>query len=121
MELILIVDDDLFFPARLEPLLRAAGFGTRVVEAMDGLDAAVAVERPRAVLINLGSRPDRLAWIKQCKQNAATCNLPVLAYCGHVEVELQRQAREAGADQVAANSAMVERAGEIVRRLLTRE
>ncbi len=95
---LLIVEDNLFFVTRVEAALRSAGHQTRLVSsARDAL--AYADERPDAAVVDLHC-PGALGLIPDLRK----AGIPVAAYCGHAETDLRKQAKEAGASVLLANS-----------------
>ena len=100
---------DLFFQVRITEGLRRLGLtGKRVGGAADitGLsgflvDLSVPVERWRPLIIAAHAAP-----------------VPVLAFGSHMDQERWQQAKLAGADRIVANSQMIERLPDLIRRML---
>lgn len=119
MLVLLLIDDDLFFPARLATRLAPHGVTLRVAD--EGELAPVLEDPPHCVVVNFGAAPERRArFVRQLKQDPRTCQIPVLAFAGHLETELHRLAREAGADKVVANSALSERPLALIEAVIER-
>lgn len=116
---ILLIDDDLFFPARVATRLEPHGVTVRVAD--EGKLAQVLADPPHCVVVNFGATPERRAlFVRQLKQDPRTRGIPVLAFAGHLETELHRRAREAGADKVVANSALSERPLALIEAVIER-
>ena len=76
--------------------------------------------RPVAVLVSLNLRRDNpFDLIRAVKALPAASTLPIMAFAGHVETGKHQQAREAGADKVAANSSVALHLAALLAGLLT--
>ncbi len=95
---ILVLEDNLFFVTRLDAAFRQAGHEVRLASATEEATTALK-ERPDAVVVSLHA-PGALEFVRLASENGT----PVAAYCGHAEVELRRQAKEAGAGVLLSNS-----------------
>lgn len=111
----LIVDDDLFFAARLESALKAAGFSVRSAPRAEAVRAPGA---PQLVIVNLGRDLEGgLAVVRELKKLAPPHRL--LAFLPHVQLAAARKrAQEAGCDVVVANSAISARPVELAQKAL---
>lgn len=117
---VLLVDDDLFFAARILSVLGAAGY--RVDHVTDAASAPTrcAEARPDLALVNLGSRGlDGMEALRGLA--AADPAPPIVAYAPHVRIpDLREAARAAGAVRVVPNSAIASRLVEVIRDALRR-
>lgn len=95
---ILVFEDNLFFVTRLDAALRQAGHEVRLASAAEEANTALK-EGPDAAVVSLHA-PGALEFVRSASENG----IPVAAYCGHAEVELRRQAKEAGAGVLLSNS-----------------
>ncbi|MES2462350.1 MAG: hypothetical protein V4671_17335 [Armatimonadota bacterium] len=119
---LLLVSDDLMFPSRVREGLRPLGYGLTVVGTETAaLEAARRLEAaPDAILVNLTARRyDGPSVVRALKADESTKSIPLLAFAGHVEKEKHAAARDAGADQVAANSSVSMHLSALLSRLLT--
>ena len=117
--LVHLIDDDLFFPAKLTAALAAAGIGVRTFDDGD-IEAAMA-DLPACIVVNWGRAAEaRANFVRNLKATAVTRDIPVLAFAGHLETTLHRLAKEAGADKVVANSAIASRPVQLIEELIAR-
>jgi DNA-binding response OmpR family regulator len=100
--------DDLFFRAKIEATASAAGLGVDFARDGEELAARIGDDGGTIVLVDLGlATGDPIAAIRALKRRSpASC---IVAFGAHRDVEVLARAREAGADQVLARSAFVER------------
>lgn len=119
--ILLLADDGLMFPSRIGEAARPLGYVLRVA-ASPGKVREAAGETPAVILINLNARRfDPNALIQSLKADAATRDLPILAFAGHVERDRHAAARAAGADMTAANSSISLHLPKLLARLLSGE
>lgn len=100
--LVILADDNLFFRAKIESALGAAGYEVTTVTGETQL--AAALERdPRAMLLDVGS--SRLPWREMLRAARERCgaDFPVIGYGPHVDEDLFVRAREAGCTAVHPN------------------
>ena len=102
-------------------------FESKIAATAKQVGASVLIERrPEAVLASLSaarglivdmsvSTGSALQLVRDAK--AARSQLPVIAFLAHVEVELAKQTREAGADEVLPRSEFTARLAEILETL----
>jgi CheY-like chemotaxis protein len=121
---LLVLTDDLFLVPRFEDAARSLGGRARFVgapgdlgvrgaavprrvpltEPLEGAEAElvrrIAADRPSLILVDLTTQAIPWeSWIQVLKTSAATRRIPIVAFGPHVEDELLRRAREAGADE----------------------
>ena len=104
---IAVLVDDLFFSSKISAVSKQVG--SEVVFCRGAAVVPPDVERI-CVDLNAGSF-DAVEEIRKLK---ASHSAPILAYVSHVQVDLKRQAEAAGADEVMARSAFVERLSKIL-------
>ncbi len=113
---VLLVDENLMFTPRVEGQLRRLGFAVETIAPAAAGAARVRQSRPAFVLLNLAARgADPLALARQWRADPELAGLKVLGYAGHKETALLHAAREAGVEQVLANSAVVEHLEAVLR------
>ncbi len=115
---ILLVASDLFFTSRIETAAESSGLEVVYLVQPEQIQSeALAHDAPgqfvhyltktkvRLVIfdLNLATVPWR-EWILAAKKSSQTRNIPIIAFGSHVNVEQQKAAKEAGADQVLAKS-----------------
>ena len=114
--LAIVVEDNLMVSASIQAALAVAGWESRARPATEACLRELVRERPALLLVNLASvRYPGAPFIRSARASPELAGLPILAYCGHVEVELIRAGREAGADRVAANSAVLRDLASLLR------
>ena len=109
--MILAIVDDLLFRSKLEAA--AAQLGVVLAIAADATSVPRNSQPLSRVLIDLNlSRGDSLAMIRELR--SAHRDIPIVAYCSHVQQGLQQQALEAGCTSVLARSAFVQQLPELL-------
>ena len=98
---VLVLEDNLFFVTRLESKLRALGHAPVLASTLSKACELIA-QKPDAVVVDLHA-PGAVDFIGQAKDRS----IPVIAFSGHLEVEIRRQAKAAGADVLLANSELL--------------
>jgi DNA-binding response OmpR family regulator len=100
---ILFVSDDVFFWARIQGLAKSLGRNAVRVGDEATMDAAFQAGGVARVIVDLGSRSvDGLAWAARWKRASPVPQL--VAFGSHVNEAAFAAAREAGFDEVMANS-----------------
>ncbi len=116
---ILVVNDDLFFSTNLASAMKAQGYAVTTCETSDDALRLAREQSPMAICVNLSARRyDPLALAQQLKQDEALRIVPLLGFCGHVEDDKAAQARAAGYDMVAPNSAMAMSLSQVMEKLM---
>jgi len=115
--MLLIAVDDLLFSSKIRAAAKHTGaqiaFARTPAEILQQARAA----RPSAVIFDLDSeRTDPVGTIRSMKADPDLAGITAIGFVSHVRADLVGAAREAGADEVMARSAFVERLGEILRR-----
>ena len=114
----LLLDNDLFFVAKITATLKHAGYATRTARTLDAFTqglAAMPESRPVIALVNTAARGvDWRAGIAAARE----AGVPLIAFGSHVDLETQAEARKAGATRVIANSKLASDLPGIVERAL---
>jgi CheY-like chemotaxis protein len=115
---VVILETDLFFSTRLEDVVHGHGGSPILVETPE--EFVVAVDRyfPLLALVDLQTPGDWEAAIQRSKMRPHTRSIPIYAFGSHVEVDVLKRARQAGADHVWARSKMMEELVDLVARHL---
>ena len=102
---VLAVVNDLFFSAKISGAAKLAGVTLRyVTNEKDLLEKAQA--NPALIVFDLNfSAVEPVRLIGKLKSDPALKTIPLLGYLSHVQTDLQRQAAEAGCDEVMPRSA----------------
>jgi CheY-like chemotaxis protein len=116
---VLLVDDDLFFSARILSVLRKLGCRASCSRVLEEAEERVR-EGQDLVILNFGSaRLGDLAAIRRLREAGAP---KLLAFLSHVKIPAVRDAvLAAGADRIVPNSSVSQRLPEILARLLADE
>lgn len=98
--------DDLFFAAKIRGAAEQAGIRIIFVKRVEDIKPGAGEEKPALIIADLNStRHDPVDIATRLKADATLRTVPLLGFFSHVDVELQRQAREAGFDQTIPRSA----------------
>lgn len=116
---VLLVEKNLFFVASLRPRLEALGYAVRAETAADRIVAAAS--QASAVCINLsGWGLEAMDLIRRLRADPSTRDIRILGYGSHADAQTFEQARQAGCNLVAPNSAMHARLPELLTQLIPR-
>lgn len=101
---IVAVLNDLMFQVKIQQAARRAGLEAVFVQSQqDAL--AQAKENPEVIILDLNhSAAEPLETIAKLKNNVETSKVKLLCYVSHVQVDLQKEARDRGCDMVMARS-----------------
>lgn len=111
---ILLIEDDLFFQARILSALKKRGYPTETAATPEDALAKAQAARPALVILNLAA--PRLGGLDLVRQLKALPDPPrVLTFLSHVLIPAVRdEALAAGADMLCANSAIALRLPDLV-------
>ena len=113
----LLLDNDLFFVAKVRETLRHAGYETRIARHVEGFAQALNEARIAVALVNTQARGiDWSAAIAAARE----VGVPVIAFGAHVDLETQQRAREAGATRVISNARLASDLARIVTDVVAR-
>jgi CheY-like chemotaxis protein len=99
------VVDDMFFISKIRETAKALGVIVSFPRNLDALRATIAEDLPALILVDLHHQNiDALQVATELKGNESLKHVPLLGFFSHVQVDLQRQAVEAGYDQVIPRS-----------------
>ncbi len=102
---VLALVSDLFFVGKIEETARQLGASLHVVPSAERLFAEIQSAAPRLVLIDLNyDAAESPRTIARLKREDSTQSIRVVAFLSHVQEDLARAAREAGADAVLPRS-----------------
>lgn len=112
---ILAAVDNLFFAAKLESAARHAGvklvLARTAEEALEKLCGSI----PQLVILDLNSAACRpIELIRRIRADARLERVPAIGFYSHVQIELERAAREAGCEAVIPRSRFSSRLAEIL-------
>jgi CheY-like chemotaxis protein len=112
---IIAVVDDLFFASKIRGTAEALGVTVNFARNVDAMLQAAHENQPTLIICDLHSqRIDPMELARLLKAHAELRAIPLLGFFSHVQTELQRQAEDAGFDQVIPRSAFSKNLGEIL-------
>ena len=120
--MVLAAIDDLFFLVKVKDAAAKAGLGIEFAKTLESFLDKARTLHPALVVIDLNATNlSPLAMIQELKSNQETNSTQVLAFVSHVQVDLKKQALEAGADRVVARSAFSQNLNAIMAEAASRD
>jgi CheY-like chemotaxis protein len=117
--MVVAVVDDLYFISKLQETARQLDTPLTTVRAADFRLERLRQKKPTLAVFDLNaSSGNSVELIRQLKSDAELKGIPVIAFLSHVQVELERVAREAGCDQVLPRSKFTANLPELLRRFV---
>ena len=104
---IVVLAPDLFFAARFADVIRAQGGQPVIVNTADEFVAAVDFHFPVLALLDLNADAGWEAAVRRLKLRPHTRGVPIIAFGSHVEADILRAARVAGADHAWPRSKLM--------------
>jgi CheY-like chemotaxis protein len=102
---IIAVVDDLFFASKIRGTAEALGVAVSFPRHADGVREVIQRNAPALIICDLQSQKfDPLSLAKTLKADDGTCNIPLIGFLSHVEVDLHTAAEGAGFDRVMPRS-----------------
>jgi len=99
------VVDDMFFISKIRETGKALGIIVNFPRNLDALRSLLAEEVPKLIVVDLQHQKlDAVQLALELKANETIQQVPLLGFFSHVQVDLQRQAMEAGYDEVLPRS-----------------
>jgi CheY-like chemotaxis protein len=112
---VVVAVDDMFFLAKIRASASALGKEIVVARSLEQLDRELCSTPPDLLIIDLNStRLDPLEAIKSLKSRPELRSTPVVGFLSHVQIDLKRNAEEAGCDQVMPRSAFFQNLPQIL-------
>lgn len=113
---VLVAVDDLFFAAKIRATAEHLGVEVSFPRSSDALCVSAAGDAPALIIVDLHlQRYDPFALALRLKTDEALRATPLVGFFSHVQVELQRRARDAGFEHVLPRSAFTKRLPEILQ------
>jgi CheY-like chemotaxis protein len=98
--------EDLFFSTMIESAARQGGMEVKTAVDSSQLDKLLNSTLPGLIILDLNSKACApLAAVSRIKAEARLAGVPVIGFFSHVQVELEKAAKEAGCDRILARSA----------------
>lgn len=99
------VVDDMFFISKIRETGKALGMVVNFPRNLDALRATIAEDVPELILVDLHHQKlDVIQLATELKANETLRGVSLLGFFSHVQVDLQRQAAQAGYDAVVPRS-----------------
>ena len=109
------VVDDLFFAAKIEAVARQIGANLALVGNWSELTVKLEKQAPDLIIVDLNSNSAPIEVVSRLKADPRLAHVPVVGFFSHVQVELERTARQAGCDRILARSAFTLKLPAILR------
>lgn len=107
---------DMFFASKIRGTAEHLNVTVEFARTTDALFDKAKTEVPALVILDLQSdRPDAFEVTARFKSDEQLKSVPIVAFFSHVEVELQRRAKEVGVDSILPRSVFTARLPEILR------
>jgi CheY-like chemotaxis protein len=105
IRIVTAVVDDMFFVSKIRETGKALGIIVNFPRNLDALRAAIGEDLPALILVDLHHQKlDAVKLAGELKANEAVKHIPLFGFFSHVEADLQRQAMQAGYDEVLPRS-----------------
>ncbi len=99
------VVDDMFFISKIRETGKALGMIVNFPRNLDALRASIAEDVPELILVDLHHQKlDAVQLASELKANEKAKDIPLMGFFSHVQADLQRQAVQAGYDEVLPRS-----------------
>jgi len=100
---------NIMFTTRIESVVKGLGYQTRWIDPLMERQSPYIDEinqiKPRLILVDLGiSEIQWDVWIKQVKSKPTTQTIPLVCFFSHMDVDVFKSAKNAGADRVFSRS-----------------
>ena len=102
---VLALTDDLFFSSKISTTADLCDVPIQIVATQEGLIQKAKEKNTKLIIVDLnGLNTQSLKTIQQLKTTANTSHIPILAYYSHIQTDLQKKSREAGATWIIPRS-----------------
>jgi CheY-like chemotaxis protein len=103
------------FAAKVRGTGDATGVNVELVKSLPAALAAARAEIPALIVCDVHAEKfDPMELARQLKADEALRGIPLVGFFSHVNIDLKRQAEEAGFDRVLPRSLFVKKLGEIL-------
>ena len=115
---VLVLADDLFFSSKIASTARLCSVPARLLKTPRELLRNADPKRVKLVIIDLNGRTtEPVRAIEELKGSSGEDAIPILAFFSHVQTELAKEARKAGARWILPRSAFSARLAGILSEL----
>jgi DNA-binding NtrC family response regulator len=114
MAQVLALIDDIFFQAKLFETAKQVGVELHTCATPDALDAEIAKESPKLVVVDLNARANPLDAVGRV--HTSEPEIPLIGFLSHVQLDLAERARAAGCGEVMPRSKFTQNLATILSR-----
>jgi CheY-like chemotaxis protein len=115
-ERVIAIVDDMFFASKIRATAEALGVEIALPRTAEMAVEKLRIDKPRLVICDLqNQRVDVVQFAQRLKSDPELASVSLLGFFSHVEVELQKQAIEAGFDRVIPRSVFARDLGAILK------
>jgi CheY-like chemotaxis protein len=112
---VLAIVDDLIFAAKIRGTAEEIGVAVKFARNADAMLNAARRDQPDLIIFDLNSeRTNPADMARQLKADEQLRLIPLLGFFSHVQTELQRQAEDAGIEEVIPRSVFAKYLNEIL-------
>ena len=112
---VIAIVEDMFFVSKLQATAKALGAIIKFPRTLDAAREAARQDIPDLVIVDLhNQRISPTDFARELKTDEKLKQVPLLGFFSHVHVELQRQAADAGFDQIMPRSIFARDLAEIL-------
>jgi CheY-like chemotaxis protein len=112
---VIAIVEDMFFVSKLQATAKALGAIIKFPRTLDAAREATRQDMPDLVIVDLhNQRISPIEFARELKTDEQLKQVPLLGFFSHVQVELQRQAADAGFDQIMPRSIFARDLAEIL-------
>ena len=102
---VVAVVDDMFFISKIRETGKALGVSVNFPRSLDALRTKLGEEVPELIVVDLHHQKiDAVQLALELKANQTLSHVPLIGFFSHVQADLQRQAVQAGYDEVLPRS-----------------
>ncbi len=117
---IIAVLDDMIFSSKIREAAKPLNLEIEFIKTPNGLIQKLQSEKPSLIIFDLNSKTHNpIQTIRDLKSSSDLQDTPILGYLSHVQTELNKEAINAGCDQVLPRSRFSREVREILMRYST--
>jgi hypothetical protein len=113
---LIVLEPDLFFSSRIESISAKLGIEIRILTSLQDLRAALSVESPKVLVVNLDALAAELETLGKLTDEKS---FKIVGYYSHVNTKLDEEARKIGADLVLPRRTFVTKMQDVLSGLMS--
>jgi len=113
---LIVLEPDLFFSSRIESISAKLGIEIRILTSLQDLRAALSVESPKVLVVNLDALAAELETLGKLTDEKS---FKIVGYYSHVNTKLAEEARKIGADLVLPRRTFVTKMQDVLSGLMS--